>query len=121
MCFWCRDRLALKLSLQVRYDFLSWLAFGGLFGPSCGREVSEGITLQQEAEVSCRRTADRKTHQFAPDKLWLSAMPAKLLPRSQPPLENEGGLIRIAAKLAWCPTSRGQKRQILQMALQFLQ
>lgn len=66
--------------------------------------MSEGITLQQEAEgdsavseVSCRRTADGKIHQFAPDKLQLSAMPAKVLPKSQPPLENEGELMCIAA------------------------
>jgi len=68
--------------------------------------VSEGITFQQEAEgdsagseISCRRTADGKTHQLAPVKLQLSAMSAKLLPRSQPPLENERGLIHVAEQL----------------------
>lgn len=59
-------------------------------------EVSEGITLQREAEgdsagseISCRRTADGKAHQLAPVKLKLSAVPAELLPRSQPPSERE--------------------------------
>lgn len=54
-------------------------------------EVSEGITLQQEAEgdsagseISCKRAADGKAHQLAPVKLKLSGVPAKLLPRRQP-------------------------------------
>lgn len=126
MCFHCRHRLALKLSIRVRYYFLRWLAFGGLFGLYSGRCLKEVLSSRKQREIQQdQRSAAGEEQKWRLVSLHQSHCSFQQCQQNScqgasfP--QNNGGLIHIAAQLAWCPISQGQKRWILQIALQFLQ